>query len=113
MRGEVGGGRAAGGLGGTSGPDPDRAHRGVVATSAPRPLPQARTGYLLTNLPLPGTTRTRARDHPTMPPADLAEEGRLYAVRPRGEHGGQPVKQELGSPDFQVPADRAIPRHWA
>jgi len=112
-RGDVVGGRAAARRGGTYGPDPDRAHRRVVATSAPRPLPQARTGYLLTNLPLPGTTRTRARDHPTVPAADLAEVGRLYGVRQGVEHGDQPVKQELGWADFQVRADRAIRRHWA
>src|SRR5258708_7396390 len=96
-------------LGGTYGPD--RSHRLVVATSEPRTLPKASTWYLVTNLPVPGTTR--AREHPTVPAADLAEVVRLYGVRQWVEQGYKQVKQELGWADFQVRADRAIRRHWA
>jgi hypothetical protein len=96
-------------LGGTYGPD--RSHRLVVATSEPRTLPKASTWYLVTNLPVPGTTR--AREHPTVPAADLAEVVRLYGLRQWVEQGCKQVKQELGWADFQVRADRAIRRHWA
>src|SRR5713101_2616921 len=96
-------------LGGTYGPD--RSHRLVVATSDPRTLPKASTWYLVTNLPMPGTTR--AREHPTLPAADLAEVVRLYGLRQWVEQGYKQVKQELGWADFQVRADRAIRRHWA
>jgi len=96
-------------LGGTYGPD--RSHRLVVATSDPRTLPKASTWYLVTNLPMPGTTR--AREHPTLPAADLAEVVRLYGLRQWVEQGYKQVKQELGWADFQVRADRASRRHWA
>src|SRR6266849_608240 len=96
-------------LGGTYGPD--RSHRLVVATSDPRTLPKASTWYLVTHLPMPGTTR--AREHPTLPAADLAEVVRLYGLRQWVEQGYKQVKQELGWADFQVRADRAIRRHWA
>lgn len=96
-------------LGGTYGPD--RTHRLVVATSDPRTLPKASTWYLVTNLPLPGTTR--AADHPLLPAAALAEVVRLYGLRQWVEQGYKQVKQELGWADFQVRSDRAIRRHWA
>ena len=96
-------------LGGTYGPD--RSHRLVVATSDPRTLPKASTWYLVTNLPLP--TTTRAREHPALPAADLREVVRLYGVRQWVEQGYKQVKQELGWADFQVRSDRAIRRHWA
>ena len=60
---------------------------------------------------MPGTTR--AREHPTLPAADLAEVVRLYGLRQWVEQGYKQVKQELGWADFQVRADRAIRRHWA
>jgi hypothetical protein len=96
-------------LGGTYGPE--RTHRLVVATSDPRTLPKASTWYLVTNLPLPSTAR--ARDHPALPAADLAEVVRLYGLRQWVEQGYKHVKQELGWADFQVRSDRAIRRHWA
>ena len=96
-------------LGGSYGPE--RSYRLVVATSDPRTLPQASTWYLITTLPLPGTTR--AAQHPTVPSADLAEVVRLYGLRQWIEQGYKPVKQELGWADFQVRSDRAIRRHWA
>ena len=96
-------------LGGSYGPE--RAHRLVVATSDPRSLPQASTGYLVTNLPLPATARARA--HPALPTADLPEVVRLYGLRQWVEQGDKQVKQELGWADFPVRADRAIRRHWA
>jgi DDE superfamily endonuclease len=97
------------GLGGSYGPE--RSYRLVVATSDPRTLPKASTWYLITNLPLPGTTR--AAHHPTLPAAELAEVVRLYGLRQWVEQGYKQVKQELGWADFQVRADRAIRRHWA
>lgn len=96
-------------LGGSYGPE--RSYRLVVATSDPRALPKASTWYLITTLPLPGTTR--AAEHPALPGADLAEVVRLYGLRQWVEQGYKQVKQELGWADFQVRADRAIRRHWA
>ena len=61
-------------MGGTCGPQ--RTRRLVVATSDPHTWPKASTWYLVTNLPLPATRR--ARDHPALPAADLAEVVRLY-----------------------------------
>jgi SRSO17 transposase len=90
---------------------PEYPTRLVVATSDPRTLPAASTWYLVTNLPLPGTTR--ASEHPALPAADLAEVVRLYGLRQWVEQGYKQVKQELGWADFQVRADRAIRRHWA
>jgi hypothetical protein len=91
---------------------PEYPTRLVVATSDPRLLPQASTWYLVTNLPVPGTSR--AAEHPTLPVADLAEVVRLYGLRQWVEQGYKPVKQELelGWADFQVRSDRAIRRHW-
>jgi hypothetical protein len=89
----------------------------VVATADPRTLPEARTWYLLTNLPVPGTTR--AAQHPARPAAELAEVVRLYGLRQGIEQGDKPVKQvkqvkqELGWADFPVRSDRAIRRHGA
>jgi len=54
---------------------PESPTRLGVVTSDPRTLPQASTGYLVTNLPLPGTAR--AAEHPRLPAADLAEVARL------------------------------------
>jgi hypothetical protein len=96
-------------LGGTYGPD--RSHRLVVATSDPRTLPKASTWYLVTNLPLAGTSR--ASNHPALPAADLTEVVRLYGLRQWVEQGYKQVKQEVGWADFQVRAGRAIRRHWA
>jgi hypothetical protein len=96
-------------LGGSYGPE--RSSRLVVATSDPRTLPQASTWYLITTLPLPGTTR--AAEHPRLPVADLTEVVRLYGLRQWIEQGYKQVKQELGWADFQVRSDRAIRRHWA
>ncbi len=90
---------------------PEYPTRLVVATSDPRTLPEASTWYLVTNLPLPGTTR--AAEHPALPAADLAEVVRLYGLRQWVEQGYKQVKQELGWADFQVRSDRAIRRHWA
>jgi SRSO17 transposase len=90
---------------------PEYPTRLVVATSDPRTLPDASTWYLVTNLPLPGTTRAAA--HPGLPPADLEEVARLYGLRQWVEQGYKQVKQELGWADFQVRSDRAIRRHWA
>jgi DDE superfamily endonuclease len=96
-------------LGGSYGPE--RSYRLVVATSDPRTLPQASTWYLITTLPLPGTTRAAA--HPRLPAADLTEVVRLYGLRQWIEQGYKQVKGELGWADFQVRSDRAIRRHWA
>jgi SRSO17 transposase len=96
-------------LGGSYGVE--RWYRLVVATSDPRTLPQASTWYLITNLPLPGTTR--AVQHPTLTAAELTEVVRLYGLRQWIEQGYKQVKQELGWADFQVRSDRAIRRHWA
>jgi SRSO17 transposase len=90
---------------------PEYPTRLVVATSDPRTLPDARTWYLVTNLPLPGTPR--AAEHPALPAADLEEVVRLYGLRQWVEQGYKQVKQELGWADFQVRSDRAIRRHWA
>jgi DDE superfamily endonuclease len=90
---------------------PEYPTRLVVATSDPRTLPDASTWYLVTNLPLPGTTR--AAEHPGLPAADLEEVARLYGLRHWVEQGYKQVKQELGWADFQVRSDRAIRRHWA
>jgi DDE superfamily endonuclease len=90
---------------------PESPTRLVVATSDPRTLPQASTWYLVTNMPLPGTTR--AAEHPALPAADLTEVVRLYGLRQWVEQGYKQVKQELGWADFQVRSDRAIRRHWA
>jgi len=90
---------------------PEYPTRLVVATSDPRTLPDASTWYLVTNLPLPGTTR--AAEHPGLPAADLEEVARLYGLRQWVEQGYKQVKQELGWADFQVRSDRAIRRHWA
>ena len=96
-------------LGGSSGPD--RSYRLVVATRDPRTLPKASTWYLITNLPLPATSRAAA--HPTLPAAELTEVVRLYGWRQWVEQGYKQVKQELGWADFQVRSARAIRRHWA
>jgi hypothetical protein len=78
---------------------------------APCPRPVPGTWYLVTNLPLP--TTTRAREHPALPAADLTEVVRLSGVRQGVAHGDKPVKQELGWADFPVRSERAIRRHWA
>jgi hypothetical protein len=63
---------------------------------------------LITILPRPETTQ--AREHPTLPAAELAEVVQLYGLRQWVEQG---YKQELGWADIQVRADRAIRRHEA
>jgi hypothetical protein len=89
---------------------PDKPHRAVIATTDPATLPDHATWYLLTNLPAPDAAPAAA---PALPPADLAEIVRLYALRNWVEQGYKQVKYALGWNAYQVRTDRAMRRHWA
>lgn len=88
---------------------PDQPMRVVVATSDPATLAKLSTWYLSSNLPRPGSPQ--AVDC-VVPPADLTEVVRLYALRNWVEQSYKQVKGELGWADFQVRSDRAIRCHW-
>ena len=88
---------------------PDRQRRLVAVTTDPATLPGQSTWYLVTNLPLPGTTRAKTSG---LVAVDLAEVTRLYGLRNWVEQSYKQQKDELGWADFMVRTDRAIRRHW-
>jgi hypothetical protein len=90
---------------------PEKPLRAVVATTEPATLPKHETWYLTTNLPAPGSVRTREAD--ALPPADLAEIIRLYGLRNWVEQSYKQTQGALGWSDYQVRSDQAIRRHWA
>jgi hypothetical protein len=57
---------------------PHREGRSVVATTDPKELPDKATWYLRTNLPHPGSERSR--EEGALAPADLSEVVRLYGL---------------------------------
>ena len=67
--------------------------RAVVATTDPNELPEPSTGYLLTNLPSPGSEQVRDSG---VEPADLAEIVRLYGLRMWVEQSYKQTKHALG-----------------
>jgi SRSO17 transposase len=89
---------------------PQRTRRAVVATTAPKELPQKATWYVVTNLPHPTSERTK--ESKKLAPADLSEIVRLYGLRMWVEHSYKQVKHVLGFSDYQVRSDLAIRRHW-
>jgi hypothetical protein len=88
---------------------PDHEARLVVATTDPATLPQDSTWYLITNLPKPGSPRSRAS---TLEPADLSEVVRLYGMRAWVARSYHQLMQKIGWDDFMVRSERAILRHW-
>jgi SRSO17 transposase len=88
---------------------PERARRAVVATTDPKELPDRATGYLVSNLPAPGTELAKEGE---LASADLAEIVRLYGLRMWVEQSYKQVKHVLGWSDYQVRSDIAIRRHW-
>jgi hypothetical protein len=82
-----------------------------VATTDPKQLPDKATWYLTTNLPAPGSERSREEEG-ALAPADLSEVVRLYGLRMWVEHSYKQVKHVLGWSDYQVRSDLAIRRHW-
>jgi hypothetical protein len=90
---------------------PQREWRSVVATTDPKQLPDKATWYLTTNLPAPGSERSREEEG-ALAPADLSEVVRLYGLRMWVEHSYKQVKHVLGWSDYQVRSDLAIRRHW-
>jgi hypothetical protein len=89
---------------------PRRERRSVVATTDPKELPDKATWYLTTNLPAPGSERSR--EEGALAPADLSEVVRLYGLRMWVEQSYKQVKHVLGWSDYQVRSDLAIRRHW-
>ena len=89
---------------------PRRERRSVVATTDPKELPDKATWYLTTNLPAPGSERSREEGAPA--PADLSEVVWLYGLRMWVEQSYKQVKHVLGFSDYQVRSDLAIRRHW-
>jgi DDE superfamily endonuclease len=88
---------------------PQKARRAIVATTDPKELPEKATWYLVTNLPHPGSERTKES---RLEAADLAEIVRLYGLRMWVEQSYKQVKHVLGWSDYQVRSDIAIRRHW-
>src|SRR5215217_4837232 len=89
---------------------PRRERRSVVATTDPKELLDKATWYLTTNLPAPGSERSREEGAPA--PADLSEVVWLYGLRMWVEQSYKQVKHVLGWSDYQVRSDLAIRRHW-
>ena len=89
---------------------PQREWRAVVATTDPKELPDKATWYLTTNLPHPGSERSR--EEGALAAADLSEVVRLYGLRMWVEQSYKQVKHVLGWSDYQVRSDLAIRRHW-
>src|SRR5215204_3685450 len=89
---------------------PRREGRSVVATTDPKELPDKATWYLTTNLPAPGSERSR--EEGALAPADLSEVVWLYGLRMWVEQSYKQVKHVLGWSDYQVRSDLAIRRHW-
>ena len=88
---------------------PEKRRRLVVATTDPAELPELTTWYLVTNLPLPGSSRAAQSD---FTPADVAEITRLYALRSWIEQSYKQVKNSLGWAHYQVRKAVSIRRHW-
>jgi SRSO17 transposase len=88
---------------------PQREWRAVVATTAPKELPDKATWYLTTNLPHPDSERPTDSE---LESTDLAEIVRLYGLRMWVEQSYKQVKHVLGWSDYQVRSDPAIRRHW-
>src|SRR5215218_3145679 len=89
---------------------PQREWRAVVAPNDPNELPDKATWYLTTNLPHPGSERSR--EEGALAAADLSEVVRLYGLRMWVEQSYKQVKHVLGWSDYQVRSDLAIRRHW-
>jgi SRSO17 transposase len=88
----------------------EKPQRVLVATTDPRTLPSLSTWYLVTNLPVPGSTPAAQN---ALAPADAAEIVRLYGLRMWVEQSYKQTKYALGWHEYQVRADLAIRRHWA
>ena len=88
---------------------PQRERRAVVATTDPKELPEKATWYVVSNLPAPGSERTKEGE---LEAAELAEIVRLYGLRMWVEQSYKHVKHVLGWSDYQVRSDLAIRRHW-
>jgi len=88
---------------------PEKRRRLVVAPTDPAELPELTTWYLVTNLPLPGSSRAAQSD---FTPADVAEITSLYALRSWIEQSYKQVKNSLGWAHYQVRKDVSIRRHW-
>jgi hypothetical protein len=76
---------------------PRRERRSVVAATDPKELPDKATWYLTTNLPAPGSERSR--EEGALVPADLSEVVRLYGLRMWVEQSYKQVKHVLGWSD--------------
>ena len=87
----------------------EKPQRLVIATTDPTTLPDLSTGYLVTNLPAPESTRAEASE---LEAADLAEIVRLYGLRIWVEQSYKQLKQHLGWAEYQVCKDIAMRRHW-
>jgi len=83
-----------------------RERRLVVATTDPATLPELTAFYLFTNLPTPDGGRGAGDSD--LSPADVAEIGRLYALRGWIEQSYKQVKNALGWAQYQVRKGRAL-----
>ncbi len=88
---------------------PERTRRLVVVTTDPQTLPEISTWYLVTNLPLPGSTLAQRQ---IIPAAELTEVAHLYGLRNWVEQSYKQQKDQLGWADYMVRTDRAMRRHW-
>ncbi|MEE9146568.1 MAG: IS701 family transposase [Candidatus Tectomicrobia bacterium] len=88
---------------------PEKPQRLVIVTTDPATLPELTTWYLVTNLPMPGSSRAAQSD---LAAAALAEVVRLYGLRVWIEQSYKQVKGSLGWTQYQVRTDVAMRRHW-
>ena len=88
---------------------PEQAQRLVIVTTDPATLPELTTWYLVTNLPMPGSSRAAQSN---LAAAALAEVVRLYGLRVWIEQSYKQVKGSLGWTQYQVRTDVAMRRHW-
>ncbi|HEU5378370.1 MAG TPA: IS701 family transposase [Ktedonobacteraceae bacterium] len=88
---------------------PDKSERVVIATTDPVTLPDLSTFYLITNLPVPGSSRAQESEFAA---ASVEEVVRLYGLRMWVEESYKQVKHALGWSEYQVRSDQAIRRHW-
>lgn len=88
---------------------PDKPERVVIATTDPVTLPDLSTFYLITNLPVPGSSRAQESEFAA---ASVEEVVRLYGLRMWVEESYKQVKHALGWSEYQVRSDQAIRRHW-
>lgn len=88
---------------------PQRPERVVIATTDPLTLPEVSTFYVISNLPVAGSSRAQTSPLAT---ASLADVVHLYGLRMWVEQSYKQVKHALGWAQYQVRCAIAIRRHW-